>query len=220
MNPLATDVVMQLFGVQVTNTMLTGTLVTIVLALVAVVLRLTLSIWPSRAQVAAERLIEAWQDLAENAGGTRAHRFVPLVGSAFVFILLANWIGALPLKHIRTINPEGTSVELIRSATSDLNLTAAVALMVVVLVEMLEIRSLGLVQYVKGLVVPNPLRWLEMLVRPLSLAFRLFGRHDPGDRAGCPLPISRARAVHGPDPGGDLRRACARVPDDRHRSRR
>jgi F-type H+-transporting ATPase subunit a len=175
MNPLATDVVMQLFGVQVTNTMLTGTVVTIVLALVAVVLRLTLSIWPSRAQVAAERLIEAWQDLAENAGGTRAHRFVPLVGSAFLFILFANWIGALPLKHIRTINPEGTSVELIRSATSDLNLTAAVALMVVVLVEVLEIRSLGPVQYLKGLVVPNPLRWLEMLVRPLSLAFRLFG---------------------------------------------
>ncbi len=175
MNPLATDVVMQLFGVQVTNTMLTGTLVTIVLALVAVVLRLTLSIWPSRAQVAAEGLIQGWQSLAEAAGGRRAHRFVPLVGSAFVFILFANWIGALPLKHIRTINSEGTSVELIRSATSDLNLTAAVALMVVVLVEVLEIRSLGLVQYLKGLVVPNPLRWLEMLVRPLSLAFRLFG---------------------------------------------
>jgi F-type H+-transporting ATPase subunit a len=175
MNPLATDVVFVLFGVSVTNTMFTGTLVTIALALVAVVLRLTLSIWPSRAQVAAEQLIEAWHGLAENAGGKRAHRFVPLVGSAFVFILLANWIGALPLKHIRTINPEGNSVELIRSATSDLNLTAAVALMVVVLVEVLEVRSLGLVQYLKGLVVPNPLRWLEMFVRPLSLAFRLFG---------------------------------------------
>ena len=175
MNPLATDVVFELFGVPVSNTMFTGTLVTIALALVAVVLRLTLSIWPSRGQVAAEQLIEAWQGLAENAGGTRAHRFVPLVGSAFVFILLANWIGALPLKHIRTINPDGNSVELIRSATSDLNLTAAVALMVIVLVEVLEIRSLGLVQYMKGLVVPNPLRWLEMFVRPLSLAFRLFG---------------------------------------------
>jgi F-type H+-transporting ATPase subunit a len=175
MNPLATDVVFDLLGVPVTNTMFTGTLVTIALALVAVVLRLTLSIWPSRAQVAAEQLIEAWQGLAETAGGKRAHRFVPLVGSAFVFILFANWIGALPLKHIRTINPDGASVEVIRSATSDLNLTAAVALMVVVLVEVLEMRSLGVMQYVKGLVVPNPLRWMEMLVRPLSLAFRLFG---------------------------------------------
>jgi F-type H+-transporting ATPase subunit a len=175
MNPLATDVVFGLFGVPVTNTMLTGTLVTIVLAMVAVLLRLTLSIWPSRAQVVAEQVIEAWQSLAENAGGKRAQRFVPLVGSAFVFILFANWIGALPLKHIRTINPDGNSVELIRSATSDLNLTAAVALMVVVLVELLEMRALGPREYVKALVVPNPLRWLEIFVRPLSLAFRLFG---------------------------------------------
>jgi F-type H+-transporting ATPase subunit a len=174
-NPLATDVVFEPFGVPVTNTMLTGTLVTIVLAIVAVVLRLSLSIWPSRAQVAAEHVIELWQSLADNAGGKRAQRFVPLVGSAFVFILFANWIGALPLKHIRTINPDGNSVELIRSATSDLNLTAAVASMVVVLVELLEMRSLGLKDYVKALVVPNPLRWLEILVRPLSLAFRLFG---------------------------------------------
>jgi F-type H+-transporting ATPase subunit a len=175
MNPLATDVVFEPFGVPVTNTMLTGTLVTIVLAIVAVVLRLSLSIWPSRAQVAAERVIELWQSLADNAGGKRAQRFVPLVGSSFVFILFANWIGALPLKHVRTINPDGNSVELIRSATSDLNLTAAVAMMVVVLVELLEIRSLGLKGYLKALVVPNPLRWLEVLVRPLSLAFRLFG---------------------------------------------
>jgi F-type H+-transporting ATPase subunit a len=30
-------------------------------------------------------------------------------------------------------------------------------------------------RYLKGLVIPNPLRWLETLTRPLSLAFRLFG---------------------------------------------
>jgi F-type H+-transporting ATPase subunit a len=175
MSPLATDVVFELAGVLVTNTMFTGTLVTIALATVAVVLRLTLGIWPSRVQVAAEQFIETWQRLGESAGGKRAHRFVPLVGSAFVFILFANWIGALPLKHIKTVNPDGNSVEMIRSATSDLNLTAAVALMVVILAELLEVRSLGLVQYVKGLVVPNPMRWLEVVVRPLSLAFRLFG---------------------------------------------
>jgi F-type H+-transporting ATPase subunit a len=175
MNPLATDVVFEPFGLPVTNTMLTGTLVTIVLAIVAVVLRLMLSMWPSRAQVVAEQVIDVWQSLADNAGGKRARRFVPLVGSAFVFILFANWMGALPLKHVRTINPDGNSVELIRSATSDLNLTAAVALMVVVLVELLEMRSHGLKHYVKALVIPNPLRWLEILVRPLSLAFRLFG---------------------------------------------
>jgi F-type H+-transporting ATPase subunit a len=172
---LNTDLVFELLGIPVTNTMLTTSLVALVLIVIAAILRLTLSIWPSRAQVAAEMLVEAWQRLAQAAGGTRAYRFVPLVGTAFIFILFANWLGALPFKHITITNPDGQNVELLRSATSDLNLTASVALMVIVLVEVLEVRALGPLRYLKGLVVPNPMRWLETLVRPLSLAFRLFG---------------------------------------------
>lgn len=176
MTSLNTDVVFDLLGlVPVTNTMLTASLVTGVLILVAAMLRFTLSMWPSRTQVTAELLIESWQRLADAAGGKRAHRFIPLVGTAFIFILFANWLGALPLKHITLTNPDGQTVELIRSATSDLNLTASVALMIIVLVEVLEVRAHGALRYLKGLVVPNPMRWLETLVRPLSLAFRLFG---------------------------------------------
>jgi F-type H+-transporting ATPase subunit a len=176
MTNLGTDVVFKAFGgIPVTNTMLTGSLVALVLVAAAAALRLALDVWPSRAQVAAELFIEAWQSLADSAGGVRARRFVPLVGSAFLFILCANWFGALPVRQLRTINPSGDSVELFRSATSDLNFTAAVALMLVGLVEVLEIRAVGLPRYLKGLVIPNPLRWLETVTRPLSLAFRLFG---------------------------------------------
>jgi F-type H+-transporting ATPase subunit a len=176
MTHLGTDVVFELFGtISVTNTMLTGSLVALVITGLAAVLRLALNQWPSRAQVGAELLIETWQNLADSAGGIRARRFVPLVGSAFLFILFSNWFGALPFKHLKTINPDGDSVDVFRAATSDLNLTAAVALMVVVLVEVLEVRTLGVPRYLKSLVIPNPIRWLETLVRPLSLAFRLFG---------------------------------------------
>jgi F-type H+-transporting ATPase subunit a len=89
--------------------------------------------------------------------------------------LSANWFGALPVNQLRTINPAGESVVVFRSATNDLNFTAAVALMVVVLVEALEIRTLGVPRHLKGLVIPNPLRWLLTPVRPVSLALRLFG---------------------------------------------
>jgi F-type H+-transporting ATPase subunit a len=141
----------------------------------AAALRLSLNVWPSGLQVAAELFIETWQTLADSAGGVRARRFVPLVGSAFLFILFHNWFGALPLIYLKTINPAGESVDIFRSSTSDLNFTAALALMIVVLVEVMEIRAVGFPRYLKGLVIPNPLRWLETLVRPLSLAFRLFG---------------------------------------------
>jgi F-type H+-transporting ATPase subunit a len=172
---LGADVVLAFGGIVVTNTMLTGSLVALLLIATAGALRLSLNLWPSRAQVGAELFIDTWQSLADSAGGVRARRFVPLVASAFLFILSANWLGALPVNQLRTINPAGESVAVFRSATSDLNFTAAVALMVVVLVEALEVRTLGLPRYLKGLVIPNPLRWLETLVRPLSLAFRLFG---------------------------------------------
>jgi F-type H+-transporting ATPase subunit a len=145
------------------------------LVVAAVLIRLSLNLWPSRAQNAAELLVESWLKFAETAGGVRARRFVPLVGTAFVFILFANWFGALPLRHVSIVSPAGQSVELFRAATSDLNLTAAIALIVVLVVEGLEVRGLGPLRYVKSLVVPNPMRWLEMLVRPLSLGFRLFG---------------------------------------------
>ena len=173
---LQTDVVLALFGVvPLTNTMLTASTVTAVLIGVAALLRCKLGHLPSGIQNIGELFVETWLAIAERTGGRRARRFVPLVGTAFVFILAANVLGTLPLKHLRVINPDGQAVELFRAATSDLNLTVAMALIVVVAVEVLEIYTLGLRRYLKSLVIPNPMRWLEMLVRPLSLAFRLFG---------------------------------------------
>jgi F-type H+-transporting ATPase subunit a len=176
MTDLGADVVFHTFGgIAVTNSMLTGSLVAVVMLAAAAALRVSFNLWPSGPQVAAELFIEMWQRLADSAGGMRARRFVPLVGAAFLFILFHNWLGALPVIYLKTINSAGESVDIFRSSTSDLNFTAALALMIVLLVEVLEIRALGVPRYLKGLVIPNPLRWLETLVRPLSLAFRLFG---------------------------------------------
>jgi F-type H+-transporting ATPase subunit a len=43
------------------------------------------------------------------------------------------------------------------------------------------LRSLGPLGYLKGLLIPNPMRWLEIFTRPLSLAFRLFGNIFAGE---------------------------------------
>jgi len=55
------------------------------------------------------------------------------------------------------------------------------AITMIALAEFFELRSLGLFGYIKGLVLPNPLRWLEIFTRPLSLAFRLFGNIFAGE---------------------------------------
>jgi F-type H+-transporting ATPase subunit a len=78
-------------------------------------------------------------------------------------------------------NEEGHVVPLLRSSDSDLNVTASMAIMMILIAEFFELRSLGLFGYLKGLFLPNPLRWLEIFTRPLSLAFRLFGNIFAGE---------------------------------------
>ena len=176
MPQLQTEVVLTLFDVlPVTNTMLTAWCLTTMLIGAAALLRLRLRALPSGLQNLAEPFVETWLALAERTGGRAARRFVPLVGTAFVFILTANLFGSMPLKHLTVMSGDGQMVEVFRAATSDLNLTAAIALIIVLAVEVLEVGRLGVRRYLTSLVMPNPLRWLEMLVRPFSLAFRLFG---------------------------------------------
>jgi len=53
--------------------------------------------------------------------------------------------------------------------------------MMIAIAEVFEFRSLGLLGYFKGLFIPNPMRWLEIFTRPLSLSFRLFGNIFAGE---------------------------------------
>src|SRR5260370_10491469 len=54
-------------------------------------------------------------------------------------------------------------------------------MMVIALAEFFELKSVGLLGYLKGLFLPNPMRWLEIFTRPLSLSFRLFGNIFAGE---------------------------------------
>src|SRR6266511_2490461 len=98
-----------------------------------------------------------------------------------VLVLFSNWFGTLPISYLTVHNEEGHVVPLLRSADSDLNITAAMAIMVIVIAEFYELKSLGLFVYIKGLIIPNPMRWLEIFTRPLSLSFRLFGNIFAGE---------------------------------------
>ena len=176
------DVVFVLFGVlPVTNTLLSAWLVTAMLILLALVLTRRLERQTRGAQNAWETFCEAWVRIVDKTIGPRGRRYVPLLGISFLYILFANWLGTLPLKHIKIAGPDGQDVALFRPATGDLNLTLAMAFVVILLVESVEIRAVGLRQYLRSLVLPNPFRALELITRPLSLALRLFGNIFAGE---------------------------------------
>lgn len=176
------DVVFHLFGVlPVTNTLLSTWLTMALLILFASLTTRRLAAVPRGVQNAWELFCEAWIAIVDRAIGRRGRRYVPLLGASFLFVLLANWVGTLPLKHLKIVGPDGQLVPLFRPATSDLNLTIAMACIVILLVELTEIRAVGLRPYLRSLVLPNPLRALELMARPLSLALRLFGNIFAGD---------------------------------------
>jgi F-type H+-transporting ATPase subunit a len=78
-------------------------------------------------------------------------RFLPIVGTLFLFILISNWIGVLPgigsiVVHIAH-GSDLESVPLFRPANADLNLTVAMALVAVVGAHVLGVVAIGFWKY-------------------------------------------------------------------------
>lgn len=123
---------------------------------------------PGKLQLAFESLVSYIHDLVEESMGVKVAPFVvPLATTLFAFILIANMVEVVPTQD-RLISP-----------TSDINLTAAMALLVVGWVHITGIQKKGLLGYVRSFTgAPRwliPFRGLEEVAKPLSLALRLFG---------------------------------------------
>jgi len=176
------EVLFHLFGLPVTNSIFTAWIVIAILVLFAYFSTRNMKLVPSGAQNFWELIVELWVGVSEQTmGRRRARRFMPLVATAFLFILFSNWFGTLPIGYITIRNADGEMVPIFRSADSDLNVTASMAILMIVIAEFFELKTLGLLGYIKGLLIPNPMRWLEIFTRPLSLAFRLFGNIFAGE---------------------------------------
>lgn len=91
----------------------------------------------------------------------------PLAVTLFVFILVANTIHFLPTDH-----------KLV-AAAADTNLTYAMSFFVIIGVHIFAVRHHGTKAYLKGYLKPYPvmapLTILEELIKPFTLALRLFG---------------------------------------------
>jgi F-type H+-transporting ATPase subunit a len=126
---------------------------------------------PSKLQLFFETLVDGVNKQVEESMGIKVAPFVvPLAVTLFFFILTANWLEVIPSGH----NPE-----YLPAPTADVNLTYALALLVIGLVHITSIRRRGIKRYVghyfkpfKAFVIINI---IEELAKPLTLALRLFG---------------------------------------------
>jgi F-type H+-transporting ATPase subunit a len=149
----------------------------VVLAIIAVLSFLgnkDLKVIPEGLQNLTEYLTEFIRDLAKTQIGEHDYlKWVPYVGTIFLFILVSNWSGALfPYRFIEIPNGE------LAAPTNDINTTVALALLTSIAYFYAGISKKGLgyfKRYVSPAVFLLPINVLEDFTKPLSLSFRLFG---------------------------------------------
>ena len=85
-----------------------------------------LSIFPTKIQFVFEKILGYFRDIANDMIGKDGKKHFPLIMSLFLFIVTANLMGQLPLRMFELQHGE------IASPTNDINLTAGLAIIVLV----------------------------------------------------------------------------------------
>jgi F-type H+-transporting ATPase subunit a len=143
-------------------------LVMIILAAVAFMASRRLELVPRGAQNAMEVVLEQVQGMIDDVMGPQGRPYLPLIGTLGLFILVANLMSLVPG---------------LAGPTTNLNTTAACAIVVFFAYHAIGIKKQGAVPYIKHFMGPvvwlaplmMPIELISHLARPLSLTLRLFG---------------------------------------------
>ena len=166
MNP-GPQVVTHLFGkdfLPVTDTLIVSWVVVVFLVIAAKIIGSNLELVPGKVQNATELLLTSIEDQIEPMLPGEGRRFLPFIGTIFIFVGVSNLSGVLP----GVPNP-----------TADINTTLGLALLVFILMHFEGMRENGIWGYIKGFAEPVfillPLNIISELAKPISHSFRLFG---------------------------------------------
>lgn len=117
----------------------------------------------SRKQLALETAVESIYRFFDEILGEHGEKYIPYLMSTALYIGIANLIGIIGFKP----------------PTKDLNVTAALAVMSIILIEAAGLKKWGFKGWLKGFADPMmviaPINVMEIFIRPLSLCMRLFG---------------------------------------------
>jgi F-type H+-transporting ATPase subunit a len=146
------------------RTAITSWLVMGLLIVSAAFIRRRLKQRPGRWQSGFELIVDFFDGLIRDTLGPGNRRYLPLIGSLFVFLWISNLIGVIPM---------------LEEPTRDLNVPMGCMVVVLAVVHISAIRAKGLKKYMKGYAEPFivlfPLNVIGEMAKGVSLAFRLFG---------------------------------------------
>ena len=180
--PIAPHVLFPVGPFTITNSIVTTWVIGAVIVVLAVALTRGLRLIPNPVQNAVEWIYESLANFVVSLGGPAAKRYAPLFIALFVFIVLSNWSGVIPFFG---------KVVWLRAPTSDLNVTAGLAIVSFCVFHLEGIRVLGPRRYfgkyfnVRGFrhgpidgvidLFVGLLEGLLEFLKPVTLALRLFG---------------------------------------------
>lgn len=149
-----------------------------------------------------ESIYDIWEKQVYSQIKWQSQKFIPLIGSLFVFVLIAYWFGLLPIwKFIILIPgwpslPNGEKLELM-PPTNDINVTLGLAIIALIAYLWAGTASSGLSYWLPYFgfsidsnkkikfdplgIITASIEWLDLLIRPLTLSLRLFANTFAGD---------------------------------------
>lgn len=150
------------------------------LIILALITTRKLDIIPNKLQLAGEAIIKYFNDIAKaSMGNDNAQKHIAIILTLFMFILTANLVGQIPFKLIHLSTGE------FASPNNDINMTAAMAIVVSIYYIFYGVQKNGFKFFYKGFsiegIIITLVDTLELFVRPFSLALRLFANILAGE---------------------------------------
>ena len=152
------------FTINITQTVITIFVATVLLIILGAVIGRNLKKRPGGFQVIVEKLVSMLYGLVESTMGTHNLKFAPYIGTLFLSSLFCTLLGM---------------TQILRSATADISVTLAWALVTTGLVWYSTIKNFGFKAWLKGftepIIIMTPMNIVSEIAQPISLAFRHFG---------------------------------------------
>lgn len=192
---ISAEPVFQLAGVQITNSIATSLVISLLLIIFSLSFSPKIKIKGklSKTQMIVELIIENLYKLTKDiAGAKKAKSYFPLIATFFLFILFSNLSGLLPgtgtIGFNTIIHDKPTFIPFLRGPTADINTTLALALISMVAVQYYGFKNLGLGYLKKFFNISNPINFFVGLLelvsefsKIISFTFRLFGNIFAGE---------------------------------------
>jgi F-type H+-transporting ATPase subunit a len=138
---------------------------------------------PSRGKLLIEQSVASITHFSKASIGPGGERFAPFVGVVFAFVLFSNLCGVLPMYWLPTGEGMAPAWSFTPAPTANISVTFALGFIVFILFNVEGIRANGVMGHLKHFAGPMPalaplifpIELIGALVRPVSLAMRLFG---------------------------------------------